>query len=256
MNLFKKMLLFWALFSVAFFLLRTKDPFYGNILMADIGDLGGITYLYSTVGIIFSILAGFVIQNRWDRWTSLELAVTGEVAALRELWAWSRRCPEPIRTAIHKATQDYLAITIREGWEQPDGEGESDEEDAVLDSLRNWVLGARVEPERDASAVALFRDILTHRANRRQNMRPMPESLRQALVFANVLVIGLALFIGVKNFWLDYLFTVSIGLLGYLIYLVVDDLNNPVKPGIWHITPQGYQRLLRKLQQDRPEAKE
>ncbi len=254
MSLFKKMSLFWALFSVAFFLLRAADPFYGKILMEEISDLGGITDLYATVGTIFSVLAGFVIQNRWNRWTSLELAVMGEVGALGEFWAWSRRCPEPIRTTIIKALQDYLLVTIREGWGRPAGEDESDEEEAALDALRSGALDTQIDPACDASAFALFRDILAHRANRQQTMRPMPESLRQVLAFANILVIGLALFIGVKNFWLDYLFTMSIGLLGYLLYLVIDDLNNPTTPGIWHITPEGYRRLLRKLQQDRPEA--
>ncbi len=248
MKLLSRMVVFWALFSAAFFLLRTKNPLYGTILMADIRDLGGITYLYSTVGVIFSILVGFIIQNRWEHWNSLELAVGGEVAALRELWSWSRQCPAPTMISIHKAIQDYLTVTIKEGWDRSAGDGESDAQEAALASLRNGVLEAHSQPERSTSVFALFTDVLTNRTNRLHNMRPMPRSLRHAHVFANVLVIGLALFIGVKNIWLDYLFTVSIGLLGYLIYLVVDDLDNPMKPGIWHMTPKDYQRLLHKLQ--------
>jgi hypothetical protein len=254
MKLSKKMLLFGILFSVAFFLLRTKDPFYGKILMADINDLGGITYLYSTVGIIFSILAGFIIQNRWERWNNLVLAVKGEVAALKELWSWSKQCPAPVMASIHKSIQDYLSVVIQEGWEKPAGEDESGVGEMVLASLRNGVLEAHLQPHLAASVFSIFADILTYRTKRLYHMRPMPESLRHMFVFATTLVIGLALFIGVKNFWLDYLFTVSIGLLGYLIYLVVDDLDNPMKPGIWHMTLKDYQQLLRKFQHSEPDA--
>ncbi len=56
--------------------------------------------------------------------------------------------------------------------------------------------------------------------------------------------IFLSLFIGVKNPWIDYIFTLSIGVLAYTIYIVIDDLDNPFRPGAWHLTPQDYKMLL------------
>jgi hypothetical protein len=33
-----------------------------------------------------------------------------------------------------------------------------------------------------------------------------------------------------------------------VVYLVVDDLDNPLRPGIWQITPHDYEELLRRLE--------
>jgi hypothetical protein len=40
----------------------------------------------------------------------------------------------------------------------------------------------------------------------------------------------------------------SIALLAYVVYLVVDDLDNPLRPGLWQITPHDYQELLHRLE--------
>lgn len=62
------------------------------------------------------------------------------------------------------------------------------------------------------------------------------------------LVIVLSLFVGVKHLWLDYLFTLSIAMLANVVYLVIDDLDDPLRPGIWHVTSKRYERLLAQLQ--------
>jgi hypothetical protein len=40
---------------------------------------------------------------------------------------------------------------------------------------------------------------------------------------------------------------VSIALLAFSVYLVLDDLDSPLQPGLWQVTPEDYQRLLTKL---------
>ena len=62
-----------------------------------------------------------------------------------------------------------------------------------------------------------------------------------------MLLILLSLFIAVNNISLDYLFTASIGLLAFTLLLVVDDLDNPFRPGAWHLTTEGYEKLLGEL---------
>ncbi len=55
-----KLLLFLIAFSLSFFLLRTSAT-YQSFLAVDLNGLGGVPWLYSVVGLIFSILAAFVI---------------------------------------------------------------------------------------------------------------------------------------------------------------------------------------------------
>jgi hypothetical protein len=96
---------------------------------------------------------------------------------------------------------------------------------------------------------AIVGDLLRHREFRlHSGQRRMPPVLKWTVGFADGLVIVLSLFVGVKHLWLDYLFTLSIAMLTYVVYLVIDDLDDPLRPGIWHVTSKRYERLLAQLQ--------
>lgn len=242
-----KLFLFLAMFSVSFFLLRTSAT-YQSFLAVDLNDLGGVPWLYSVVGLIFSILAAFVIQSEWEHWSSLVGAMKDEVSALDQLWHWSHHFPEDMKRRIHQGLRHYIAVAIEEGWACRKREEDNEAGDTVLASLRDAILETADGPELRRTASSLLAEAVKHRRDRlNYGTRRMPRILRYTLMFADGLVIVLSLFIGVRNMWLDYLFTISIALLAYLIYLVVNDLDHPLRPGIWHVTPTDYQRLLRKL---------
>lgn len=95
------------------------------------------------------------------------------------------------------------------------------------------------------STFSLFSKILECRTNRlRYSAHHIPESLHKSLFFITFLVIALCLFIGIKNITLDYIFTASVSLVAYVIYIVIDDLDHPLTPGNWHITTNDYGNLL------------
>jgi hypothetical protein len=61
-------------------------------------------------------------------------------------------------------------------------------------------------------------------------------------------VIVLCLFIGIKDVWLDYTYTIGLSLMAYIIYIVIDDLDNPLIPGNWHLTTEDYESLLKRIE--------
>ncbi len=95
----------------------------------------------------------------------------------------------------------------------------------------------------------IFTKTLTHREDRlHYSAKHLPVMLKTIIVFSTSLIIGLSLFIGVRDIWLDYLFTVGIALLAFLIYTVIPDLEHPLRPGNWHITIDEYKELLNQIQ--------
>jgi hypothetical protein len=247
MRLIRKTVIFALVFSVVFFVLHTAD-FTGMIIGADLDDLGGVPWLYSAVCLIFSILAGFIIQHEWDQWNALVEAVNGEVSALQHLWLWSQHVPD-LRISLHKALRQYLTVTIQNEW-GPDAQSESEAAQKSLSMVWEAVAALPPSPGLVMPATAIVGDLLRHREHRlHSGQRGMPQILKVTVGFADGLVIVLSLFIGVKHLWLDYLFTLSIALLAYVVYLVVDDLDHPLRPGIWYVTSKRYERLLAQLQQ-------
>lgn len=244
-----RLILFFTLFSGVFFWLRTTETYLNELLAADLQDLGGIPWLYSIVGLIFSILAAFIIQTEWEHWTQLVGAMKDEVSALDQLWHWSHHCPLPIRNRLREGLNEYLALTIQNGWARRAHDDRSDAYDTVMASLRDAIIHESRPSDLSLTASSILRDLSRHQRDRlNYAARRMPVILRHTFTFACSLVILLSLFIGVRNIWLDYLFTVSIALLAFLVYLVVDDLDNPLRTGIWHLTLSDYHRLLVRFQ--------
>ena len=82
MKLAVQMLIFGLLFTIIFFTIRYFDIIPMHVLLV---ETNGIGLLYSTIGLIFGVISGFVIQTQWDNWSKLSISVHGEIKSLRQL---------------------------------------------------------------------------------------------------------------------------------------------------------------------------
>lgn len=247
-----KIILFIILFSIGFFLLRyPTSPVYQDT-SALIADIGGLTYLYSTVATIFALLAAFVILTESEHWNKLNDAIRGELTEIYELYLWSEHFSEKIRKNMQTNITEYVVGTIESGL-FPEKQERSEKISQSLKQLHeNIYLAAKDNPALTENTFDIFTDLLKKRAQRLEySALHLPKILKSTFVFSNILTIVLSLMIGVRDFWLNYVFMIAIAVLGYILYLLVDDLDNPVKPGNWQLTTEQYKTLLKKMQ---PEA--
>lgn len=249
MRLVGNIVIFVILFSLMFFFLHATD-ITKAVVRDDLDDLGGIPWLYSAVCLIFSILAGFVIQHEWDEWNDFMDAIKGEVSSLRSLWLWSQHVPD-LGMKLREAMIRYLSVTIQNEW-RAGAPGANEAAGQALAIVQHEAFTLFQHSELRMTAVGIIGDLLRHREHRlHSGQRRMPTMLKVTMGFADGLVIVLSLFIGVEHLWLDFLFTLSIALLAYVVYLVIDDLDHPFRPGIWHVTAKQYEHLLLQLQQSK-----
>ncbi len=241
-----KLVIFAIVFSLGFYLLRTQ----GHYIYYDIGvltsDLGGLTYLYSTVGLIFAIFSAFVILSESERWNNLVDTVKGEVGEVKELWLWSRHLPEHLKVRFDQDIKKYLEVLIKEEWGKSELGEKSMDAQKVLASLHSHIYEILKEsPDLMPTAFSTFTDILKYREGRiHYTSFHLPKLLKRTLVFSDLLLVALSFLIGVHNIWLDYIFLLGVSMLGFLIYILVDDLDNPTRPGGYHLTPKDYESLL------------
>ena len=243
------MILFLLIFTLGFYLLRTQGEYIYYSVETLVADLGGLAYLYSTVGIIFAIFAAFVILFEAERWNNLTDAVKGEVGELNELWLWSHHLPGNLKTDFEGNIRQYLETLIEDGWQGGESGQKNLKINSILDSLHGNIYKIlREAPNLMPEIFSTFTNVIKYREKRVHYVSfHLPKILKVTLLFSDVLLIVLSLLIGVRNPWLDYLFVVSVATLGYLIYLVVDDMDNPIRPGGWHLTTSDYQELLIKI---------
>jgi hypothetical protein len=246
MALVKKLIPFLIIFGTIFYFIRTSSLYDTRLLLSSIDET---PYLYAVVGTIFGVLAGFAIQKEWDEWNALTDAVRGEVDGLEKLYLWSSNFPEKIKNMIHAEIKHYLELIIKEGWQYSEKGEKSQEVEDVIADLNNSIYKIFDEaPQLMPTSFALLSIILNHRSARLQHSAEhMPPLLLNTLQFAAFLLIALSMFIAIKDIYLAFVFTASIASLAYAIFLVLTDLDNPLKPGDWHITTKDYQALLEKI---------
>ena len=246
MKFSEKIALFIVCFSGLFYWIHVNGHYDTRIVLA---DLGGVPWLYSSLVMLFSILAGFVIQKEWDNWNNLIDSVKSEVDALRELWLWSLHLPEEYKNKFTLGIKSYVKEMTQEGLNKS-GRGEHSK--AIEQSFRTLQESMFEMSQKDqflmSSTFSFFTKILEARTSRiRYSSHHVPQALAKTLLFITLLVIVLCLFIGIKNIWLDYTYTLSVSLTAFIIYIVINDLDNPLVPGNWHLTTQDYETLLTQI---------
>ena len=246
MKLLHKTVVFIISFSALFRFIRISEYYNTKILLA---DLGGIPWLYSTIGLIFGVIAAFAIQKEWDKWNNLVEAVKSEVASLEEMWLWAEHFPDKIKEKTQKIIVDYLQVNIKEGWKDAEKGERNEKIEGFLSLLREELFKiAQKEFSLLSTSLMVFSDLLKHHKTRlHYSSQHMPFILRNTLIFAMILLVFLSFLIGIKNVWLDYIFTLSIATLAYAVYLVIDDLDHPLRPGGWHLTAKDYEELLNRI---------
>lgn len=250
MKITLKITIFILLYSVVFYFFRTSSYYNVRLLLA---DLGGIPWLYATIGSIFGIISAFIIQKEWTQWSNLEDAVRSEIQALNELWLWTENLPDNNKYEIRQAIIDYLHVLIGEGWKKTEVGEISKELEKTLVVINSAIRDINVTSSNQylvSTSFKLFSNITRYRTKRmRYSSVHMPQVLKRLFRFATGLLIFLSPFIAIKKIEIHYLFTVSIALLAYAMYLVADDLDHPLRPGGWHLTTKDYKSLLKKLEQ-------
>ncbi len=246
MKLAKRLFPFAAIFSVIFVFVR-HSQFYDTRILVE--SLTGVQTLFGAIGIIFSIIAAFVIQKEWEQWNSLTDAVKGEVDGLEKLFLWSNNFPAAIREQVHGNIADYLRLIVKEGWQLSERGERSPEIERIFNELSATIYHiAATSPQFAMATFALFSRIMDARSKRLlYSAEHVPDLLNHTLGFAAFLLIGLSMFVGVRIEWLAYLFTISIACLVYSVFLVLYDLNRPLEPGDWHITTREYEELLARI---------
>ena len=244
-----KVALIGILFSIGFYFLRTHGfSIHYNVSIL-ISDLGGLVYLYSTVGMIFAVFAAFVVVSEAQDWNMLVNAAKNEVGALSEIWLWSEQLSEDLKKKYKNCIEGYLENVINDEWARAAQGQESSQTSESVQPFHNLISKASTEDKELGRRIfSAFTNLLSNRSTRLElSYEPLPKILKFTVTLVATALIVLSLLIGVRDAWLDYVFLLSIVILVSIILLVINDLDNPLDPGEWYLKPKMYQELLSQL---------
>ncbi len=233
-------------FSIIFFLLRFHGNYLGYNVDTLITDLGGLTYLYSTVGTIFAVFSAFLILSESQDWNTLVNSSKNEIRYLNEILLWSSSFSSQINNEVAELSKRYLKEVVGSEWTKLSNGQEDSDTAKILDEFHKVIARVSKDNQQFSSVLFLsFNNFLSNRSIRIDySYEPLAKILKMTVIFVAVVLIILSLLIGVHNLWLDYLFMLSIVTLVSVILLVIDDLDNPLKPGDWYLSSEEYNKLL------------
>lgn len=246
MLFFIQSIIYLIVFTVLFIGIRQIPGMSLNSLTSTSEGAG---WLYSEIGLIFGVFAAFTIQSQAKKWDDLLSSIRQEIINLRRLFWLSYHLPHDIAKKLQFSIQEYLGLITNEGWENIDTGNRSESLENSTRFLQEVVFDLpKNAPEYSSTATVIVRSIFESREERIfQSSKRTPLLLKATIYTGAGLMIVLSYFIGVSNFWIDYLFTGSIFFLTILIVMVIEDLEHPYRPGHWHITQDAYRKLLKEV---------
>lgn len=206
-----------------------------------------LPWLFSAISLIFSIISGFIIQSKWQTWNELIDATHGEISSLKQLHMLANHFPRVVQNTIRIHIADYLSLIIEETSTDTIVGERSEKVEKSIYTLEETVLDINFSEHPNIGALAfdLVRKCLEYREKRLQNIsHKLPVGVKFYIVGSTFAIVLFSLFVSISQVYYDYVFTLILSLLAFGIYLLIDDLDHPYRPGQWQLTKDGYITLL------------
>jgi hypothetical protein len=241
-----------VVFVIGFTLLFWAVKISGVLPQAGlIADLKSIPVLFGAGNFLFSIISGFVIQAQWSKWDTLMDATRGEVSTLRQLFIVAHHFPVKERNDIRFYIYKYLDIycTTASKAKGKDLIYRSRKVDEAMVRIEDtmFVLAKRYPDIGNQAFTYLTRAMEYREIKLQSGIHRLPLPIRVFLLFATGSVIIGSLFMPFSNLMYNYYFTVVVASLAFGIIMIVDDFDNPYRPGIYYLSVDAHKELRNEI---------
>ena len=240
--------------------------FYQNI---DI-DLGSWSVFYTTYGILYAIIIGFILVGALGRYEQLKLAVDSEINVIQNIRDFliyfsdstsmqraevkdSRSERISVLLNIRQALYTYVKSVYEKEWLEMSDKTEMTDPDSTQELKAIIVSVSKLESQDENDSIALtaiinsLSDLTNHRTKRIYlSNEEIPPPIMKLLIFMSIFLVAGFLILGVQNMWVHLIMIISFSTTIQLIINLLTDLNNPFS-GIWNIDNRRYVDLAEKI---------
>ena len=240
--------------------------FYQNI---DI-DLTSWSVFYTTYGILYAIIIGFILVGALGRYEQLKLAVDSEINVIQNIRDFLIYFSDPtsmqraelkesrseqinVLLNIRQALYTYVKSVYEKEWLGMSDKTELTDPDSTQELKDIIVSVSKLESQDENDNIALtaimnlLSDLTNHRAKRIYlSDEEIPPPIMKLLIFMSIFLVSGFLILGVQNMWVHLIMIISFSTTIQLIINLLTDLNNPFS-GIWNIDNERYVALAEKI---------
>lgn len=235
--------------SIAVFIFTIIRNTYGYEPLLD--DVSAFAGFYSAFGVVFGIMAGFVLLTVWEQYNLVESTIDAEVRILHVIGVLLDGFLDgKVKKEGHGRIVEYAKAAVAE-WkslamrqEDPAAAKKHKELLEIINLFRNENLNPR--------DLVLFNDLIdelrdlsrARTARISASKTQMPSTSWILILFLSVALVATEYLLGVVNPIIAYAMIISIAGVTSLVVGIVHDLDNPFR-GEWNVSPQGFEDITK-----------
>jgi hypothetical protein len=224
-------------------------------------DLSSWGSFFTVFGVIFAIVAGFLLVTVLNRYSNLNQTIEDElnaVESVRDFLVYLDDHQQIEIDKIKRALANYVTSVADTEWAEMGAARmpmNSDTSEELYEVMRSGKR-IKVSEERDSIVLsALIETIaeITKLRTRRialANER-LPPRLRVLMLFMSTTLVGAFVFLGVQGIFAHMYMLVTLTVSVHLLYMVIEDLDHPFY-GVWNISRKPLDELVKRFEQNRP----
>jgi hypothetical protein len=205
-------------------------------------------FVYAVVGVIYAVLATFIVYAVYVEYQVAEGQVSKEAAAMGDLYRLTSNLQEPTRSASRKILREYAQIIVEK--EFPAMEKGNFRGEGKLQHDRLWTLFYQYRPQNELDklwfekSLSTFMEFSNARRNRMVSAKQsLPSFMWLVLYVGGVITITYSYFFGTKNVWAQALIVIFLSGTVTLVILLIYALDLPFT-GIIHVSPEPFRMFL------------
>jgi len=219
-------------------------------------DVAAWGVFFSVFGIVYAIIAGFLLVTVLSRYSNLNQTLEDELNAIetvRDFLTYLGDEQKEAKRGIKSTLLHYATSLLDKEWAEMVDSREptdSDTSEELYELMRkSKEIGVDSENDRIVFSVIIetISDIAKLRTRRiaLANDR-LPPRLKLLLIFMSIIIIVSFVLLGVQNFYMHQIMLVSLIISIQLLYMIIEDLDHPFH-GIWNITRMPLEELVKRF---------
>ncbi len=222
-------------------------------------DVSAWGAFFSVFGVVYAIVAGFVLITVLTRYGALSQTIEDElnaVESIRDFLVYFKGVQHAPAQAVKRALANYVQAVASIEWEQMANVANSTNSDTSDELYAVMRSTGDIEPmgERDKailSAVIANVSDLTKMRTRRISLanERLPPRLRLLILFMSVVLVASFLAVSVRSTVAHVFMTSALSVSAYLLYWIIEDLDHPFY-GVWNIDRTPLEELLERFKSE------
>jgi hypothetical protein len=219
-------------------------------------DIAAWSAFFSVFGIVYAIVAGFLLVTVLTKYSDLSQVIENELNAIetvRDFLTYTDDETIEVKKGIRDALSHYAASLLNHEWPEMSDPHEAMDSDTSEELYEIMRKSKKIPVETEADSVvfsALIDNIsdITKLRTRRialANER-LPPRLKLLMVFMSAVLIAAFILLGVQNIYIHVTILVSVSISINLLYMIIKDLDHPFY-GIWNINRRPLEELVQRF---------